>query len=482
VLHAPTAAERTAAGAFVDTAEPDGASDLGALLEAGAAAGAEARAQGLEPAFAYVGDATATWGETRASALADLAREKLGAPLHVVVLGKSTDDAAARALVSATHGRMLHPRTEDDAKRAALLILSARTTRRLDDLRLVADEAVDVPLPPPATIYEGDDVAFAAFVPKDKAAAVRGLQLVGSLGGKSFAEDVALAGAAPARDVAKRWATDRIEALQRDGDAHKDDIVKTSLAQGVMSRYTSFLVLESDEAYAKFQIERRSHDEASGEARVTGRDLDGTSDGRTASVSPDHLQPGDPEIRIPAPADARGVVVVLPFGETKDAAWEDDAQGGSWVARFLIDAHTPDGTYDIVVRITHADGHVEILKVPYVVDTQRPNLDVQVVRRRGGRFEIRATQRLTEPEIAAAQPGLAGTLDERRARAATVLTDAKRVEVVTPDGQTLSLTAVSLGKFVGTWTPSAPVAPHAKLRVVAVDRALNERVTEVELP
>jgi hypothetical protein len=481
-LHAPTAAERAAAVAFVDATEPDGASDLGVLLDAGAAAGAQARAAGLEPTFAYVGDATATWGETRASSLAAIARDRLGAPLHVVVLGKSTDDDAARAIASATHGRLLRPKTEDDAKRDAKLILAARTTRRIDDLHVVADDALDVPLPPPGTIYEGDDISFAAFLPKDKEANVHSVRLLGTIAGKPFEKELALASATPARDVAKRWATARIELLQRDGDAHKDDVVKTSLAQGVMSRYTSFLVLESDEAYAKYQIERRAHEDASGEARVTGRDLDGTSDGRTASVTPDHLQPGDPEIRVPAPADARSVVVVLPFGETKDAAWEDDARGGSWVARFLVDAHTPDGTYEIVIRVTHADGSVEIQKVPYVVDTQRPNLDVRVVARRGGKYEIRATQRLTEEEIAAQAPGLTGSLDEKRARTAAVLTDAKRVEVVTPDGQTLSLAAVRVGEFAGTWTPKGPVAPHAKLRIVAVDRALNERAMDVELP
>jgi hypothetical protein len=483
ILHAPTDAERAAAVAFVDATEPDGASDLGALLEAAASAGAAARAEGLEPAFAYVGDATATWGETRASELARLAQEKLGgATMHVVVLGKSADDTTARALASATHGRLLRPKTEDDAKRAADLVLAARATRRMDDVRVVADDAVDVPLAPPNTIYEGDDVSFAAFVPKGKEDRVRGLELVGTVAGKRYGEPIALASAVEARDVAKRWATDRIEALERDGDAHKEDVVKTSLAHGVMSRYTSFLVLESDEAYAKFQIERRARQEESGETRVTGRDLEGTSEERAASVTPDHLQPGDPEIRIPAPADAQSVVVVFPFGETKSATWEDDEHGGSWVARFLVDAQTPDGTYDIVVRVTHADGRVEILQVPYIVDTQRPNLDVRVVAKPGGKYEIRAEQRLTAEETAAQAPVLGGTREEKSAHAARLLTDAKRVEVLTPDGQTLSLVHVRLGEFVGTWTPAAPVAPHARLRIVAVDRALNERVIETEVP
>jgi hypothetical protein len=40
---------------------------------------------------------------------------------------------------------------------------------------------------------------------------------------------------------------------------------------------------------------------------------------------------------------------------------------------------------------------------------------------------------------------------------------------------------VRLGEFVGTWTPNGTPSAHAKLRVVAVDRALNESVTEVEV-
>jgi hypothetical protein len=478
-LHEPSEAERAAATAFVDGVEPDGASDVGALVAEAAKAGQLARAAGLDPVFVYLGDATATWGETRAAELARQAREALGgAALHVVVLGKSSDDATARALAFASHGRLLHPKTEDEARRAAEQVLGARGARRIDDVKIVARpdaSDVDVPLLTPDSIYEGDDVPIAAFVPAAAQAHVDRIVVTGTLDGKPYEQAIPLASAIPARDVAKRWAHAHIEALERDGAAHQKEIIEASLGQGVMSRYTSFLVLESEEAYERFDIARKAKQDAAGDPQVSGRDLD-SPDGRTASVSPDHLQPGDPELRIPAPADAQRVVVDLPFGETKSAVFESDDHGGSWVVRFLVDAHTPDGTYGIVVRITHADGHVQILRVPYVVDTQRPNLDVTVRAKGGGRYEIRATQRLSEAEIAAAG------MSAGDARRAVVLTDAKRVEVSTPDDQLLSLTAVRLGQFVGTWVPRRPVPAHARLRVVAVDRALNERALEVEVP
>jgi hypothetical protein len=487
-LHEPTESERAGAAAFIDGVTPDGASDLGKVFSSAGELAKEAAKQGLEPVFVYIGDATPTWGETRASELQRIAGESFGgAPLHVVVLGKSSDEATARALASATHGRMLRPKTDEDAQRVAEQIVRARVTRRIEDVKLVAADGIDVPLAVPGTVYEGDDVTLAAFVPKDKEKEALGMKLTGTIAGQPFEKAIAFASAQSARDVGKRWAKARIEQLEHDGDAHKEAIVKTSLDHGVMSRYTSFLVLESEEAYARLQIARKAKAASDGEARVSGKDLEGNGDGRTASISPDHLQPGDPEVRIPAPADAQSVVVVFPFGETKSAAWENDAHAaqsgtGWWVARFLVDAHTPDGTYEIVVRITHHDGRVEIMKLPYVVDTQRPNLDVTVRAKRNGSFEIHATQKLTQAEIDAQRPNAVGTIDEKRLRYASVLTDAKRVEVRAPDGQLLTLTHLRLGEFIGTWTPIRAVAPHGKLRLVAVDRALNERAIEVELP
>lgn len=476
-LRKPT--EKAAALAHVEALEPDGASDVALLVGAAREGLRDARAAGLQPVVVFLGDATATWGETRASELERIARETLGgATMHVVLLGKSTDGTTAEALAAAAHGRLLRPHTEADAERAASEITLARSQRRLEEVKLVGADGLDVPSAVPGTLYEGDDLML-AFRGAKGSAAPKEVRLVGKENGKDFAVPIALGTAAGSTHVADRWAKAKIERLERDGDAHKEEIVQTSLTHGVMSRYTSFLVLDSEEAYARYQIARRAKSAAS-DARPSG-DVDG--DTRRATVSPDHLQPGDPEVRIPAPPDAQSVVVVLPFGETKTATFEADERGGkgAWVARFLVDRRTPDGSYEIVVRVTHADGRVEILRLPYVVDTLHPNLDVTVTPKRGGAFEIRAKQRLSAAEIEAQAPSSAGTLAERRERYAHVLTDAKRVEVRTPDGQTLSLVHLRLGEFVGTWTPSGPLADR-KLRVVAVDRALNETVLEVAVP
>ena len=106
-----------------------------------------------------------------------------------------------------------------------------------------------------------------------------------------------------------------------------------------------------------------------------------------------------------------------------------------------------------------------------------------LVARKGGAYEIRATQELTAEEIAAQVPSFAASdIEAQRPRLAHILTDAKRVEVSTPDGQVLSLTHITLGEFVGTWTPKAGLAARGRLHVVAVDRALNESEMDVEIP
>jgi hypothetical protein len=222
---------------------------------------------------------------------------------------------------------------------------------------------------------------------------------------------------------------------------------------GVMSRYTSLLVLENDEAYKKYQIERKQQEMALKVAQgptVTGGDLD-TLGAQHASLSPDEIQPGDPEIKIPAPRDAHSVVVTFPFGETKLAAWDEDTN--AWMVRFLIDKDTPDGVYTANVTITHADGRIEVLSLPYTVDTKAPAVQLSFARVATG-YRIKANQITTGKR------------------------DADKVEVSLPDGTVMTLTMKSWGRFEGVWETTVLASP-VTLRVVVRDRALNQATQEL---
>ena len=264
---------------------------------------------------------------------------------------------------------------------------------------------------------------------------------------------------APAQDsggVARRFGAALVQKLERSGQP-APAVVKASLDYGVISKLTSFLVLESEEAYARFAIERKRA-QAADSPRVTGANLE-SSDG--ADISADRIQPGDPEIAIDAEPSALSVKVELPFGELKTASYDPEARSGhgAWVVRFLVPRDTAEGRYEARAFIQHADGRVETRSVAYFVDNTAPALDVELNRspRRPALVEVVVTQ----PE-------------------AGVEADLKRVELRTPRGTVYQLVAIRWGVF-RAFVPAAELM-QGTLRVVGFDQALTHSVRELVLP
>jgi hypothetical protein len=136
--------------------------------------------------------------------------------------------------------------------------------------------------------------------------------------------------------------------------------------------------------------------------------------------------------------------------------WDDDQ--AAWMVRFLIDQQTADGVYEVRVTITHADGRIEVLELPYTVDTRPPLVEVTAVKRGVG-YVIKARQQA----------------DDHKRK------DADRVEVLMPDGTILQLRQTAWGRFEATWQPASPLTAPVTLRVVARDNALNQSTTELVL-
>lgn len=442
---APTAESIAKAVAHVSAIEPDGASDLGAALQA-----LVERAPGQ---VIYIGDGIPTWGEQRPEELAKLAA-KLGAPIDAALIGKGATTSLWSELAGKTGGRAMIVKSQLDERRFAIAATHAEAPR-LTDARVTAPEGAIVFPRSAATIFAGDEIVAVMKTPVD-APMPPSIRLTGQLGPKPFSQDISLTPAVATDRVAQRWGRQQLAFLEAT-DAPKDEIVKLSTDLGVMSKYTSLLVLENDEAYKRFQIERKNAEaqqQLAQAPQVTGGDLD-TLGARQASLSPDEIQPGDPEIKIPAPANAQSVVVSFPFGETKLAVWDDEAN--AWMVRFLIDQATADGEYKVRVTITHADGRLEVLQLPYTVDTKAPEV------------KITATRDATGYKIVARQ------------KANGARKDADRVEVLLPDGTILRLKQVAWGKFEGHWDTAVLAAP-ATLRVVARDPALNQSTSELVIP
>jgi hypothetical protein len=451
-----------AALAFARGLEPDGASDVSLAIRY---AGHRASSESGSFDVVYIGDGAATWGEARRDALVAQAREQLaGAVFHAVAVGRSADEALLRALCGTTGGRFEAPRRLADVDALASHLTNVRRMRVLRDATLSAGEG-DTVLPGGArALFEDDDWQVLVRSPKGMAPTTVVLEGRTALG--PYRQPIAVAPSAGGF-LRQRYGALAVDALEAAG-AERDEIVRTSLAHGVASRHTAFLVLESEEAFARFQIRRQQEREA----RVTGADLESADD--AARLSPDQIQPGDPEVRVPAPADARAVTVTFPFGATKAARYEPEL--GAWTVRFLIGRDTPDGVYHVYVRITHADGHVELLRLQYTVDTTAPAVSVawREAEGRPGTYLIEAVQVTTE----AALSPLAGSTT---VPAATIVEDARRVDVRLPGGEVLPLGRTRSGVFRGYWKPQRPLTRPVTLTVVAVDRALNGRASRVTL-
>ncbi len=466
---AATPAAIAAALAFLDEIEPDGASDVAAALTA-----VTARRPGE---VLYLGDGIPTWGERGPAALSTLAGA-LGAPIHAGLIGKGASTALWSELSGRTGGRAVVVRTPADAQRFALTAMHAASVPRLRNVHLEVPAGATLFPAGAASIYEGDELVALLRTPAS-APPPTALVLTGEGAAGPVRTSVSLGTPASVAHVAQRWAAYQLDALESAGAA-RQDIVAVSEEFGLMSRYTSLLVLENDEAFQQHQIARRKAAEqarlaaneaaskaaqatvkTSGEAgdaapQVTGGDLD-TLGTREASLSPGEIQPGDPEIKIPAPRDARSVVVSFPFGETKLAVW--DAEAAAWMVRFLIDKQTRDGAYQVRVTITHADGRIEVLTLPYLVDTVAPAFELAAVKVAGG-YRLRAQQ--------------VASRDGSRRK------DADKVEVVLPDGTVLALPMTRWGLFEGVWT-TAPLSGERTLRLVVRDRALNQAALELRI-
>ncbi|MGC4093669.1 MAG: hypothetical protein QM756_38370 [Polyangiaceae bacterium] len=436
---------------FVGQAAADGATDLGTLLEVGGRI-----VHGMSDAsLVYIGDCEPSWGLLEPSELSQRARTALGTtPFNPLLIGAAGDSELGRALAQATGGRFSRAEHAEDA--AEFVRRLSRPSARLPEVDVNVRAGSQVFPSGKLALESGEDLLLLVKTPSGQEA-LDVLEVRANVGGQ---EQSLLAKAAPAATpfVAQRFGSELIRSLERQGKPQAE-VISASLGYGVMSKYTSFLVLESEEAYARFAIERRAQSQGDS-PRVSGADLS-SADSDGATVSLDRIQPGDPEIAIDAPRDCQSVRVVFSFGESKLATFDSEARGGrgAWLVRFLVDRDTPEGSYDALAYIVFADGRRELRKVSYVVDHTAPELDVKVRRapRRAGFLEVLVTQRGPEAER-----------------------DLRRVEVRAHDGRVLSLTAIRWGEFRG-YLPAAGLG-HTRLRVAGFDQALNHVSLEVTLP
>jgi Ca-activated chloride channel family protein len=250
---------------------------------------------------------------------------------------------------------------------------------------------------------------------------------------------------------------DRMNALYlREDPAVVEEVADIGLRHRMVTQWTSFVAV--DERPAE-EDEANEGEEGAAEARAT--------------LSPARSLPGDPEVRIPAPQDALAVTLILPFGETVDAAWEPDL--GLWTARFLIPRDAEEGVHPVRIIISHANGRQERLMLWYTVDSAAPLVEMELIGEphAGEVVTLRARQVVTDAELE--QVGWTRAHLHARPARAQILSDARRVQVAPPGGEVIDLRCAAPGTWEAPWRIPADAEGELQLLVVVADVATNVR-------
>jgi Ca-activated chloride channel family protein len=201
------------------------------------------------------------------------------------------------------------------------------------------------------------------------------VEVTGKLGTRSYARTIPLSLATQPGDavLGTLWARRRIETLtdateSGAGADQQAQIVDLALKFKLITAYTSFvavekqLKLDTTKPLAEILVPNELPEGVSYKGIFAEEVAQANAD-----VTPARVKPGDPEIRVQAPATAR-VHVTLPWAKRPvRAVW--DAPAGEHVARFLVPAGWPDGSWTATVIIDHAAGAREERTVELHVDT-----------------------------------------------------------------------------------------------------------------
>jgi len=234
-----------------------GATDLGEMFNVAL----ELVHESEQPAVAYVGDGRPTVGETTAMELAERLRRSLGdsrARLFTIAVGEDANHPLLDRLARVGGGRAFRIDTPEQTVQEALRFAGTVKTPTITELEIDAGAGLDQMFSTAAgKISEGQEVVILARthhqLPKQ-------IKVKGRLGGKPFerAYDTEVNAGDEYGYVPFLWARMYLERLMGEGlDENRGNIISLGLTYALMTPFSSFLVLESDEAYAIQGIPRR---------------------------------------------------------------------------------------------------------------------------------------------------------------------------------------------------------------------------------
>lgn len=289
----PGAAAAAEVERFLDGIEPDGGSDLAAMMSA-----ARVAAQGRDGDRAlrviYLGDGTPSVGPTQPGHLELSTRHALGdgqARVVAVALGADADTTSLDALARGGSGVVVPYVPGQSATAAALDALGASYGRVLGDVQVELPAGLTQVTPGTmAPVLAGGETFVLARMSQPEVSGQ--VTLRGKSNGEAFERSypvtIRASQSAGNAFIPRMYAASRIEELSRvAGDSAKPTVIALSKRFSVASRYTSLLVLESEAMFRAFGLDR-----AEQVAEFTGEER-AESDNTEAEEPVDALAGGD---------------------------------------------------------------------------------------------------------------------------------------------------------------------------------------------
>ena len=252
----PATAENIAAALkYLEETHLVGALDLGKALTA-----AEPFLKSADnPYLVHVGSGLSVLGETKADVLA----KRIPDGIHYVGVGvgKRWNRALMKQAAERTGGFFTQINPDEPVNWRSFELYSALTAPRLLDVKVVDNAEKVTFLSHTSAVAQGEEICALAQLPAGTKLP-ESVTVTGTLDGKTYTKSVPVKNVAVNAGYLPRiWARLEIDRLlAENAQANKARIVQLSLASYVMTPFTSLLVLENDQMYAQYGVDRGRKD------------------------------------------------------------------------------------------------------------------------------------------------------------------------------------------------------------------------------
>jgi ferric-dicitrate binding protein FerR (iron transport regulator) len=240
---------------FLEKAHLVGALDLGQALKLEALTRSDVK----NPWLVHVGSGIAAMGERRDPEL--VKRIPDGTTYVGVGVGKRWNRSFMKLAAEKTGGYFTQINPDEPVAWRAFDLAATLDTPRLLDVKVTDRDGKATFLPFTTLVAQGEELAAVARVDRE-AALPEAVVVTGILNGEPYRQELKVQGVREKADYLPRtWARLEIDRLlAADATKNKDRIIELSKAMYVMTPFTSLLVLENEEMYQQFKVDRGRKD------------------------------------------------------------------------------------------------------------------------------------------------------------------------------------------------------------------------------